>query len=704
MSAVQTLGQFIIEKQGDFPYAKGELSRLLRDIGIAAKIVNREVNKAGLMDILGQAGTTNIQGEHQQKLDVYANEQFISALRSGGECDIVASEENEEIIQIDDQAKYIVAIDPLDGSSNIDVNVAVGTIFSIYRRISTNGPATLTDVLQAGTAQVAAGYIIYGSSTMLVYTTGKGVNGFTLDPSIGEFCLSHPELKMPKTGLIYSINEGNYVHFPAGVKRYIKYCQQEDKASQRPYSSRYIGSMVADLHRNLIKGGIFIYPVTSAAPSGKLRLVYECNPMAFIIEQAGGRATNGYHRILDLPVTELHQRSPIFIGSETMVKQAEQFYRYQLPPETLTALALANGEGTLTDTGALAVDTGEFTGRSPKDRFIVKDEVTGDLVHWGEVNIPFSPDKFDDLYAEMTIYLAEKVSYTRDAAVGADLKYRISVRVITETAYQNLFVYNLFLRTEPTPQEPEWTIIAIPSFQADPAKHGTRQANFSIINFTKKVILIGGTGYTGEIKKAMFSVLNFTLPVEHQVLPMHCSANIGPNGDTAIFFGLSGTGKTTLSADASRQLIGDDEHGWSNTGVFNFEGGCYAKCINLSAEKEPEIFAAVNTGALLENINYYPGTHTVNYDDCSKTENTRVSYPISAISNAASPSIGGIPKNIFFLTCDAFGVLPPVSKLDTEQAIYYFLAGYTAKVAGTEADIIEPQATFPRASAKHFCP
>jgi len=329
MQVVTTLGQFIIEKQNDFPYAKGELSRLLRDIGIAAKIVNREVNKAGLVNILGDAGSTNIQGENQKKLDVYANEQFIAALSSGGECCIVASEENDQLVRIDSavskNAKYIVAIDPLDGSSNIDVNVAVGTIFSIYRRVTKEGPAQLSDVLQTGTEQVAAGYIVYGSSTMLVYTTGKGVNGFTLDPSIGEFCLSHPNLKIPSSGTIYSINEGNYVHFPDGVKKYIKYCQVEDLATKRPYTSRYIGSMVADIHRSIIKGGIFIYPTTSSAPTGKLRLVYECNPMAFIIEQAGGKATNGFQRILELPVTDLHQRSAIFIGSADMVSQAESF-------------------------------------------------------------------------------------------------------------------------------------------------------------------------------------------------------------------------------------------------------------------------------------------------------------------------------------------------------------------------------------------
>ncbi|WP_028298663.1 class 1 fructose-bisphosphatase [Olivibacter sitiensis] len=326
-----TLGQFIIERQADFPYAKGELSRLLRDIAIAAKIVNREVNKAGLVDILGDAGTYNIQGEGQKKLDVYADEQFVSALRSGGECCVVASEENENCLYIESEisknAKYIVAIDPLDGSSNIDVNVAVGTIFSIYRRRHTeaNTKASLEDVLQKGDQQVAAGYIVYGSSTMLVYTTGKGVNGFTLDPSIGEFCLSHPNMKMPKNGTIYSINEGHYIHFPQGVKDYIKYCQQHDPSTNRPFTSRYIGSMVADIHRNLIKGGIFLYPSTSSHPNGKLRLVYECNPMAFIIEQAGGIATDGKGRILDIQPTQLHQRSAIFIGSVDMVNSLMRF-------------------------------------------------------------------------------------------------------------------------------------------------------------------------------------------------------------------------------------------------------------------------------------------------------------------------------------------------------------------------------------------
>ncbi len=339
MKKVTTLGQFIIERQADFPFAKGELSRLLRDIGIAAKIVNREVNKAGLVDILGDQGTVNVQGEHQKKLDVFANEQFISALSCGGETCAIASEENETLVHIDSavskNAKYVVCMDPLDGSSNIDVNVAIGTIFSIYRRTSFSGPAEERDYLQKGTEQIAAGYVIYGSSTMLVYTTGKGVNGFTLDPSIGEFCLSHPDMMCPKSGTIYSINEGNYVHFPDGVKQYIKYCQMEDKHTHRPYTSRYIGSLVADFHRNLLKGGIFIYPSTLKSPKGKLRLLYEGNPIAFIIEEAGGRASSGFKRILDLQPKSLHERTPLFVGSTDMVKQAEEFMMKYSPVETV---------------------------------------------------------------------------------------------------------------------------------------------------------------------------------------------------------------------------------------------------------------------------------------------------------------------------------------------------------------------------------
>jgi fructose-1,6-bisphosphatase I len=327
--AVVTLGQFIISRQSDYPYAKGELSRLLRDIGIAAKIVNREVNKAGLVDILGAAGDTNIQGEEQKKLDVFANEQFIAALKAGGECCAIASEENDDIIIIDNEisrnAKYVVCMDPLDGSSNIDVNVSIGTIFSIYRRVSLSGPGTVEDFLQKGTEQVAAGYIIYGSSTMLVYTTGFGVNGFTLDPSIGEFCLSHPDMQAPLDGDIYSINQGNFVHFTPAVKEYIKYCQEEDLENGRPYSLRYIGSLVADFHRNLIKGGIYIYPPTLKSPKGKLRLLYECNPLAFIAEQAGSKATNGLQRIMEIQPTDIHQRVSLYIGSTKMVEKAEQF-------------------------------------------------------------------------------------------------------------------------------------------------------------------------------------------------------------------------------------------------------------------------------------------------------------------------------------------------------------------------------------------
>jgi fructose-1,6-bisphosphatase I len=326
---VLTLNEFIIERQSEFPYAKGELSRLLSHIGIASKIVNRAVNKAGLVDILGEMGTENIQGETQKKLDVFADQQFISALKASGECCGIATEENQDIIIFDTdlakEGKYIVTIDPLDGSSNIDVNASIGTIFAIYRRLSPIGHhADLEDFLQEGTRQVAAGYIIYGSSTMLVYTTGRGVNGFTLDPSIGEFCLSHPNIQTPQNGTIYSINEGNYIKFPTGVKKYIKYCQENDKPTNRPYTSRYIGSLVADFHRNLLKGGIFLYPSTEGYPNGKLRLLYECNPMAFIAEQAGGKASDGRgNRIMDLKPESLHQRIPIYVGSRQMVDKAE---------------------------------------------------------------------------------------------------------------------------------------------------------------------------------------------------------------------------------------------------------------------------------------------------------------------------------------------------------------------------------------------
>lgn len=329
---ITTLNDFITLKQKDFPFAKGELSSLLSHIGTAAKMVNKKINKAGLVDVIGQSGDVNIQGENQQKLDVYADEVFINALLSSGECCGVATEENEHEIAFTESfatnAKYVVCIDPLDGSSNIDYNVSVGSIFSIYLRMSPRGEKlNISDFLQEGSKQVAAGYIVYGSSTMLVYTTGKGVNGFTLDPSLGEFCLSHPDIKTPENGHIYSINEGNYVHFPAGVKKYIKYCQEEDAQTGRPYTSRYIGSLVSDFHRNLLKGGVFLYPQTSHAPKGKLRVVYECNPIAFIAEQAGGTATDGKHRILEIKPTSLHQRSPFYAGSKNMVEKVVSFLK-----------------------------------------------------------------------------------------------------------------------------------------------------------------------------------------------------------------------------------------------------------------------------------------------------------------------------------------------------------------------------------------
>ncbi len=323
---VTTLGQFIIERQSEIPVAKGEFSRLLRDIGIAAKTISREVNRAGLADIIGEAGSANIQGEDQKKLDVIANNLVIDCLTRGGEVCAVASEEDDDIIYIDSpvskNAKYVVCMDPLDGSSNIDVNVSIGTIFSIFQRVTPVGtPATNDDFFQPGNKMLAAGYVIYGTSTMLVYTTGNGVNGFTLDPGIGEFCLSHPDMKIPAMGKTYSYNEGNILSAPAGVQEYVKWCQQVDKPTNRPYSARYIGSMVADFHRNLLKGGIFIYPPTEKSPNGKLRLLYECNPMAFIVEQAGGVAHTGKERVLDIVPNNLHQRVPIYMGSKDMVSQ-----------------------------------------------------------------------------------------------------------------------------------------------------------------------------------------------------------------------------------------------------------------------------------------------------------------------------------------------------------------------------------------------
>lgn len=328
---ITTLTEFIIQRQYEYPHAKGALTRLLNDIATAAKIVNREINAAGLVDILGTMGRENVQGEAQKKLDVYANETFITALKGGGECCAIASEENEKVISFSNEfselGKYVVAMDPLDGSSNIESNVSIGTIFSIYRRLSEVGGGTQEDLLQPGLNLTAAGYIIYGSSTMLVFTTGKGVNGFTLDPSVGIFCLSHPDMRFPDEGTIYSINEGNYIHFPQGVKRYIKYCQESDPETFRPYTSRYIGSLVADFHRNLIRGGIFLYPGSKKQADGKLRLLYECAPIAFIAEQAGGKASNGSKRIMEIEPTNLHQRSPLFTGPKKMVEKLESFMK-----------------------------------------------------------------------------------------------------------------------------------------------------------------------------------------------------------------------------------------------------------------------------------------------------------------------------------------------------------------------------------------
>lgn len=381
---------------------------------------------------------------------------------------------------------------------------------------------------------------------------------------------------------------------------------------------------------------------------------------------------------------------------------------YQSTPEELTQDTIRLGEGSLNDSGALVVLTGEFTGRAPRDKFIVMDEITRDSVHWNEFNNPIEQENFDIIYKDIMDYLDRQPElWVRDCYACADPRYRINIRLINEKPWNNLFGYNMFLR--PTEEELEnftadWQIISAPGLRLDAQKCGIRQHNAAVVSFKHKMILIAGSGYTGEMKKGIFTILNFILPHEKNVLSMHCSANIGPDGDTAIFFGLSGTGKTTLSADPNRKLIGDDEHGWTEDNVFNFEGGCYAKTIGLSAKKEPEIFNAIRPGAMVENVTFHEGTNTINFEDGSITENTRVSYPLHFISNAQEPSIGNIPKNIFFLTCDAFGVLPPIARLNSGQAMYQFISGYTAKVAGTEAGVTEPKPTFSACFGAPFLP
>jgi len=381
---------------------------------------------------------------------------------------------------------------------------------------------------------------------------------------------------------------------------------------------------------------------------------------------------------------------------------------YQLPPSELVRQSLRRREGELNDTGALVITTGAFTGRSPKDRYIVKDEITAGSVHWNDFNQPLDDHHFDVIFSSIRSWLNQLPEvWVRDCYVCADPRFRLNIRVVNETPSTNLFAYNMFLR--PTEDEldnfqPDWQILSAPGLQLDAARCGTRSPNAVAISFRHKLILLAGTGYTGEIKKSIFTILNFLLPREKRVLSMHCSANKGPDGDTAIFFGLSGTGKTTLSADPARKLIGDDEHGWTADNIFNFEGGCYAKCINLKEEKEPEIYHAIRPGALVENIKFFPGTNHINFEDGSITENTRVSYPLSYISNSLEPSNGPTPKNIFFLTCDAYGVLPPISRLTPSQAMYQFISGYTAKVAGTETGITEPKPTFSACFGAPFLP
>ncbi len=382
---------------------------------------------------------------------------------------------------------------------------------------------------------------------------------------------------------------------------------------------------------------------------------------------------------------------------------------WNLPAEELQQITLAKGMGRETADGTLAINTGKFTGRSPQDRFLVKDDYTKDKIYWGRINKPVSPESFDGLYQEVVEYLSGKEVFVRDAAVCAAPEYQLNVRAVTEYPWSNLFLINMFLRldeAELNAFEEDWLVLCAPGYETpNVEKYGIRQGNFSILNFTKKIALVAGSAYTGEMKKGIFTALNLILPVERNVLPMHCSANVGDQGDTALFFGLSGTGKTTLSADPNRKLIGDDEHGWTEENmIFNFEAGCYAKVIDLTEEKEPDIYRAIRPGALLENVMFKEGTDLVDYEDSTITQNTRVSYPIYHIDNIQQPSYADNPTNIFFLTCDAFGVLPPVSRLTPGQAAYHFISGYTAKVAGTEAGVNEPIPSFSACFGEPFMP
>lgn len=395
-------------------------------------------------------------------------------------------------------------------------------------------------------------------------------------------------------------------------------------------------------------------------------------------------------------------------GLEELGLRSTNTLHYQLSVEELVQDTLRLNQGELNNTGALVVKTGEFTGRSPKDKFIVLDEITANTVHWNEFNIPLEEKYFHCIRERIIDHLnAQPEVWVRDSYACAEPRYRQNIRVINDNPWSNLFANNMFLRPEEEELEhftPDWHILAAPGLKLDPTECCIRQHNAAVISFKHRTILIAGSGYTGEIKKGIFSVLNYILPHDKGVLSMHCSANLGAAGDTALFFGLSGTGKTTLSADPNRKLIGDDEHGWNDHGVFNFEGGCYAKCIDLSAEKEPAIYGAIHGGALVENTTFYPGTNVIDFSNKSITENTRVSYPLHYICNAVEPSSGGLPDNIFFLTCDAYGVLPPVSKLTPAQAMYQFISGYTAKVAGTEAGVTEPKSTFSACFGAPFLP
>lgn len=805
-----------------------------------------------------RAGVCNSSGDDQTVLDMVAQRAIVDALQACGNVAIMLSEEEEGPIMAEKHAEYAVVFDPLDGSSNIMSNMPTGTIFGVFPVRDVGNPS-LGDVLQTGDSMVASGYILYSSATIFVATLGKpaGVHSFIIDAATNEFVSSGP-IVMPvhDPKKVVSANVGNVAKWAPGIRAFTA----EAVRGPNPYSLRYVGAMVADLHRTLLEGGIFYYPADTKHKSGKLRTMYECFPTAFLVEAAGGACITGDStgRVLDIVPTEPHCRTPIVFGSVQDVaklaglvsacepapdakqestptlpgsifdsaqqatekgavhtQETAQFqfayytttgntvqtkrsalnassdcpltelgdsvraravddkaalrfiglgassnsaaavtgttinapsaasatsattespgdrvivtvsYRADLldlglnyvgklyrgtDTDTLQELAIHRGEGKLSKDGVLVTTTGERTGRSAKDRFIVTENSTSGTIAWGRVNSPLSAAAFTRLRAQVVSHLERRDTlFVQDLVCGNDPTEAMPVKVVTESSWHAMFARTMFVRPKKhdvAAREP-FTVLHAPFFLANTdSEPELNSGTFVVVNLASREVIIGGTQYAGEIKKAIFSVMNFELPLAG-VLTMHSAANIGPDGKATLFFGLSGTGKTTLSEDPARELIGDDEHGWGANGLFNLEGGCYAKLINLSAEAEPEIYSRCHTkGAVLENVlldqraapifEHNPGR--------SLTENTRAAYPIEMVANRAKGSAGGHPTNVVLLTCDASGVLPPIARLTHEQAAYHFVSGYTSKTPGTEVGVTEPVPTFSACYGEAFMP